>query len=118
MGRLRAPDHGSIMASPLPALPLWILGLGLGLIAVPAARAQTPSPNQPEALSGPIDPSKACPLIVPRDQAALQPLHIQPRQVPLKNRLGCLSPADAIYGADGCPRRLCGNAGALTLPPP
>ena len=120
MGRLRTPEQGSIMASPVPALPLWFLGLGLGLtlIAVPAVRAQIPSPNQPEALRGPIDTSKACPLVVPRDQAALQPLRIQPRQVPLKNRLGCLSPADAIYGADGCPRRLCGNAGSLALPPP
>jgi hypothetical protein len=33
--------------------------------------------------------------------------------------MGCLSPADAVYGADGCPLRLCGaDAGVIQLPEP
>jgi len=36
-----------------------------------------------------------------------------------KNALGCLSPADGIYGPDGCPLRLCGpEAGVIQLPLP
>jgi hypothetical protein len=58
-------------------------------------------------------------LIVPVKDYALQPLHIAPAQVPLKNSFGCLSAADAVYGPDGCPKRLCGKGGAtqILLPP-
>ena len=64
-------------------------------------------------------PGNGCPLIVPASQAELQPLRIRPSQVAGKNARGCLSPADAIYGPDGCPQRLCGgNAGVIQLPPP
>jgi hypothetical protein len=66
-------------------------------------------PSQPKAISGPRPPVPACPLIVPVRQAPLQPLHLHPSQVQLKNSFGCLSPGDAIYGADGCPKRLCGT---------
>jgi hypothetical protein len=32
--------------------------------------------------------------------------------------MGCLSAADAIYGKDGCPIKLCGEAsGSFQLPP-
>ena len=49
----------------------------------------------------------------------LQPRRIQPDQVKGKNAMGCLSPADAVYGADGCPLRLCNpDAGVIQLPPP
>ncbi|MFM1799661.1 MAG: hypothetical protein RLZZ117_1939 [Cyanobacteriota bacterium] len=80
----------------------------------------SPSPNQPLAIGGEaaLVPS-ACKLVVPLSQSVLQPLQIRPDQVPLKNRLGCLSPADALYGPDGCPIRLCGpSQGAFPLPPP
>lgn len=76
--------------------------------------------NQPLAISNQrprlIPP---CPLIVPAKDVALQPLHIPPAMVPYKNRFGCLSPADAVYGPDGCPRRLCGEkqANTIALPP-
>ena len=75
-------------------------------------------PGQPKAISGPPPPIAPCPLIVPVREAALQPLHLHPTQVPLKNSFGCLSPSDAIYGADGCPKRLCGTAKAnqISLP--
>ena len=64
-------------------------------------------------------PGTGCPLIVPASQAELQPLRIRPSQVAGKNARGCLSPADAIYGPDGCPQRLCGGkAGVIQLPPP
>lgn len=75
-------------------------------------------PVQPQAISGPRPPIPPCPLIVPVRLAALQPLHIPPVQVPLKNRFGCLSPADAIYGPDGCPRRLCGTSKGFQIPLP
>ncbi|PZV02560.1 MAG: hypothetical protein DCF24_01775 [Cyanobium sp.] len=50
---------------------------------------------------------KTCPLLVPREEAFLQPKRLPPAQVPAKNAAGCLSPADAIYAPDGCPLRLC-----------
>jgi hypothetical protein len=50
---------------------------------------------------------KSCPLLVPREEAFLQPKRLPPAQVPAKNAAGCLSPADAIYGPDGCPLKLC-----------
>lgn len=83
--------------------------------------AAQPSPpaDQPLAIDGAaaLVPSP-CPLVVPGSQAVLQPLKIRPEQVPLKNKLGCLSPVDAIYGADGCPVRLCGpGKGAFQLTP-
>lgn len=73
--------------------------------------ASTPKPqakaNQPEAIdNGGLLPPP-CPLIVPPQVPALQPIRIQPSQVAAKNRMGCLSAADAFYGPDGCPLRLC-----------
>jgi hypothetical protein len=47
----------------------------------------------------------------------LQPLRIPAAQVDAKNKLGCLSSADAIYGPDGCPSKLCGaGKGVIPLP--
>ena len=61
----------------------------------------------------------SCPLVVPARNSDLQPRRIQPSQVAGKNAGGCLSPSDAIYGSDGCPRKLCGaNAGVIPLPSP
>ena len=62
-------------------------------------------------------PKPSCPLVVPASQKLLQPRSIQPNQVQAKNAMGCLSPADAVYGADGCPLRICGaEAGVIELP--
>lgn len=64
-------------------------------------------------------PKTPCPLVVPANQKLLQPRRIQPNQVQAKNAMGCLSPADAVYGADGCPLRMCGaEAGVIQLPEP
>jgi len=90
-------------------------GLALATAALPV-RAQNPSPNQPMAIEG--LPPPPCPLLVPHGDAALQPLRIQPSQVARKNAVGCLSPADAaLYGPDGCPRKLC-HAPQGTVPLP
>jgi hypothetical protein len=77
------------------------------------------SGGQPQAITGPRPPIPPCALIVPVRDAPLQPLHLHPAQVPLKNSFGCLSPGDAIYGADGCPKRLCGNTrgNQISIPP-
>ena len=62
-------------------------------------------------------PKPPCPLVVPASQKLLQPRRIQANQVQAKNAMGCLSPADAMYGADGCPVRMCGaDAGVIQLP--
>ena len=59
----------------------------------------------------------SCPLLVAPSNSEFQPKRIQPRQVAAKNAAGCLSPADAIYGPDGCPLKLCGaNSGVIPLP--
>jgi hypothetical protein len=84
-----------------------------------AVAQEVPSANQPLAIDGAaaLVPSP-CKLVVPPGQSVLQPLKIRPDQVPLKNRLGCLSPADALYGPDGCPVRLCGpTKGVFPLTP-
>jgi hypothetical protein len=84
----------------------WLLGgwlLGPGMLVIQAQPISKP----------------ACPLVVPANQAVFQPKRIAPDQVPAKNARGCLSPDDAIYGADGCPSRLCGrDAGVIQLPSP
>lgn len=60
----------------------------------------------------------SCPRLNTGDPAAIQPLRLDPARVALKNRIGCLSMQDAVYGADGCPQRLCGSsyANPIQLP--
>jgi hypothetical protein len=48
-----------------------------------------------------------CPRLGPA--STIQPLRIQPRQVAAKNKMGCLSAEDAVYGPEGCPIRFCGT---------
>ena len=74
--------------------------IAVGIAAAPAAALDPP----------------ACPRIGPAGQDDSQPLRLTPSQVPLKNRLSCLSPADAVYGPDGCPLRLCPYPQTLELP--
>ena len=63
--------------------------------------------------------SGGCPRLQPNNPTAVQPLRIPASEVEAKNARGCLSEADAIYGADGCPMKLCGkNAGVIQLPAP
>ncbi|MEN9540961.1 MAG: hypothetical protein RLZZ459_1052 [Cyanobacteriota bacterium] len=61
--------------------------------------------------------SLGCPLLVRPSESERQPMWIPPAQVAAKNRLGCLSPSDAVYGPDGCPRQLCRTTdGTIPLP--
>ncbi|MFY8150316.1 MAG: hypothetical protein ACOVNL_14010 [Prochlorococcaceae cyanobacterium] len=72
--------------------------------------------NQPLAVDG-LPAYPPCPLVVPASQKVVQPLRLRPSQVASKNALGCLSQFDAIYGANGCPLRLCpSGSGAYQLP--
>ena len=100
------------MGSDAIRLGTGTLGAGLlaaGLLGIFLGTAQAQGLLQPSS----------CPLVVPPSQKLLQPRRIQPDQVQAKNAMGCLSPADAVYGADGCPLRLCGpDAGVIQLPEP
>ncbi|MEY2643629.1 MAG: hypothetical protein RLZZ611_278 [Cyanobacteriota bacterium] len=107
----------------------WLAATAAALISVltgGAVVAQTSEPGL-ELIKGGRTPvtieglqilnSMSCPLLVKPTEAQKQPLWISPSQVAAKNKLGCLSPADAIYGPDGCPRQLCrAGQGAIPLP--
>jgi hypothetical protein len=87
---------GSALAQPQtndPALK-WIRGGG------------TPAVFKP---GQPVLSAESCPAIVDQAAGSIQPMRLPPAEVATKNKLGCLSPYDAIYGADGCPTRLCGQ---------
>jgi hypothetical protein len=115
-------DIMAAAARPL-ALPLLLLALAAG-----GARGQSPDPALKLIKGGatptavPNDPaeflpSRRCPLVVARNNSSAQPLRINPALVAAKNRLGCISPQDAVYGNDGCPLQLCGaNQGVVPLP--
>ena len=65
----------------------------------------------------PVLPASSCPAVVDVAGGSIQPIRLPPSEVAVKNKLGCLSPNDAIYGSDGCPTRLCGQtSGAVPLP--
>ncbi len=113
------------LAGPVTGLAAGLAtGLVAGLMGVVPVRAATPaSSGSPAAGPAPAEVAplsgRACRLLVPASQSELQPLQIKPQQVAEKNARGCLSPADAIYGPDGCPLRLCGRqAGVIQLPEP
>jgi hypothetical protein len=100
------------------------MGLAAAQAGFTAARAQQAAGldmikggSTPKAINGVQILERTCPLLVSPADAALQPLRIDPSQVAAKNALGCLSSADAIYGADGCPTKLCGaGRGVIPLP--
>jgi len=117
------PSRETIMAirpsaGLLAGLLAGAIPLALPLAAAPAL-AQRPSPNQPLAIeASPGLSPPACPLVVPRSDALLQPLRIKPAEAAQKNSMGCLSAADALYGPDGCPSRLCGQKHGYQVPLP
>lgn len=87
---------------------MWFAAVALLLAAATPVGAQGPSPNQPQAIPAPPGLNlPPCPRLGP--SGTIQPLRIQPRQVAAKNRMGCLSAEDAVYGPDGCPIRFCGT---------
>lgn len=99
------PQHRALTHSALA-----LLCAALGCSAVEVVRA--------DDAVGTLQPP--CPRIAsPAGQSYLQPARLPAANVAAKNKLGCLSPADAIYGPDGCPLRYCGNAaGSFSLPAP
>lgn len=89
----------------------------LSPLVAPLLLAATPGTGTPPAIQPGTLPTNPCPLIVAPADAAMQPLRIPAADVAKKNRAGCLSPSDAIYGSDGCPLRLCSPAaGVIPLP--
>ncbi|WP_398329021.1 hypothetical protein [Vulcanococcus sp.] len=111
----------AITSHHLGKLALPLLLLGGNALAQPAANdpalqlirgGGTPAVFKP---GQPILPASSCPAIV--SAGNVQPMRLPPSEVVAKNKLGCLSPNDAIYGNDGCPKRLCGeSSGAVPLP--
>jgi len=102
----------------LMALPALLCAMAAGA-AQPVAPLLRPGSERPkQAIPAGADALPSCPRLNQQDPAAIQPLRLDPAQVALKNRIGCLSMQDAIYGRDGCPLRLCGEryANPLKLP--
>ena len=93
-------------ASPAPVLAQGQPGQG-----APLGQGPQPGPAPGPSLYDDYMPRKgtSCPLVVPSQVSFLQPKRLKPQEVKAKNAAGCLSPADAIYGADGCPLKLCPN---------
>ena len=83
------------------------------LVLTAAVVVSQPAVGRADDAVGTLQPP--CPRIAsPAGQSNLQPARLAPSEVAAKNKLGCLSPADAVYGADGCPLRYCGaDAGVL-----
>ncbi len=126
-GQLRARAQALRLAGGWLLPRAWVLAAGLGLplmLATPAAQASPapllaqaqPAPGQPDPFAAQVmddgimlRKGSSCPLLVPSQVSFLQPKRLKPEEVKAKNAAGCLSPADAIYGANGCPLRLCPN---------
>lgn len=116
----------SVQRPLLAAATAALIGAVVGLITADPARSQGSAAGL-ELIKGGSTPlsinglqilnSLNCPLLVNPSQTDRQPLWIPPSQVATKNRLGCLSPSDALYRADGCPSQLCqANDGTIPLP--
>lgn len=106
-------------------LSLLLFGPVLGGLFPTGTAAQNVSPLElikgggtPAAIDGDMGvtnwaSANSCRLLVKPSEAATQPLRISPSDVAGKNRLGCLSPNDAIYGSNGCPSKLCGGTSGV-----
>jgi hypothetical protein len=95
-----------------PAALVLSAAVALGLVQASAlAQAGTPSQGLGQVMDNDIVPRNgtSCPLVVPSQVSFLQPKRLRPEEVKAKNAAGCLSAADAIYGPDGCPLKLCPN---------
>lgn len=110
--------HRLLAMASAGGLCLWSLGFQARSLADNADLQWIKGGGTPAAIQGTKGRQRLnCPLLVKPGDAALQPLSIPPDLVEAKNRLGCLSSSDAIYGPDGCPRQLCGpGRGVIPLP--
>jgi len=90
--------------APVHASPRPVQGSAL-------AQVGAPGPGLGQVMDNGIVPRNgpSCPLVVPSEVSFLQPKRLRPDEVKAKNAAGCLSAADAIYRADGCPLKLCPN---------
>lgn len=119
------PSAGALFQRPaimarqpgLLRLPVLLAASLIGTCQLGGSALAAPQPSPARGGLAPLS-GRACRLLVPVSQSELQPLRIRPEQVAEKNARGCLSPADAIYGPDGCPLKLCGkNQGVVPIPP-
>ena len=93
---------------PIAALLAAGLTLAAGAWMAPLKAAPQPGPMGGEA-------PRSCPALLPKSESFLEPMRLRPAEVPAKNARGCLSPGDAIYGPDGCPKKLCPQPQGLGL---
>ena len=94
-----------------PAALVLAVALVLPQALAPAAAQPSPGEGLGQVMDNGIVPrnGSSCPLVVPSQASFLQPKRLRPEEVTAKNAAGCLSAADAIYRADGCPLKLCPN---------
>ncbi|RCL53939.1 MAG: hypothetical protein DBW85_02285 [Synechococcus sp. MED-G71] len=90
---------GYNMWSEAPQQMVQLITTGLLLLSM------SPAAAQPAVMPG--DTFNGCRWLVPAGQSLFQPRKLEPQDVAAKNARGCLSQLDAIYGADGCPKRFC-----------
>lgn len=105
------------MASPRHLIQLRLRSFALlpGVFWVGCLSWQSTAMAAPQPPSQGDQPPRSCPALLPRDERILEPIPLSPKDVPLKNAKGCLSPGDAIYGPDGCPKQLCPQPKGLAL---
>ena len=102
-GMLQAP-----LRRPLQRANGLFSGLLLALIGLTGAALEGSAHAGPVIRSGQgTTAPRSCPALLPANESFLEPMRLPPSEVPAKNAKGCLSPADAIYGPDGCPKQLC-----------
>lgn len=107
-GPLALPDRVRSLRRPWSCLLLALLGLTSTPLISPLRAAPLPHADGSEA-------PRRCPALLPSYESFLEPIPLRPKDVPAKNAKGCLSPADAIYGPDGCPKKLCPQPKGLGL---
>jgi hypothetical protein len=111
------PEIAMTMATPAPLRPSTLrcsAGL-LALLALTGASLSSPVKAAPLPYLDGSDLPRSCPALLPSYESFLEPMPLRPQDVPAKNAKGCLSPSDAIYGPDGCPKKLCPQPKGLGL---
>jgi len=125
----RSQLHASAIMAIRPQRLCWLAMALIGCLAGDALAQSDPAEPTLQLIRGggtpavfsreqePWRPASTCPVLVNRAAGEVQPLRIRPSDVALKNKVGCLSPNDAVYGADGCPLKLCNaDSGVMPLP--
>lgn len=111
------PFRPEIAMTPAPFRPEclpWSAGV-LAALALMGASLSSPVSAAPQPYLDGSDLPRSCPALLPSYEHFLEPMPLRPQDVPAKNAKGCLSPSDAIYGPDGCPKKLCPQPKGLGL---